>query len=249
VSDADEADGITSDEHANGGGDKNIVKLLNKQDGRLRVRGNVQLNQISGPNVASTNVAVAYASCSDCQTFAIALQINLISKTATSVTPVNAAVALNYQCTNCYTVARAIQYTYSVDDPTQVPQEVTDLIKDLDHELNAIHADKNLTADEAEARINAVIAQFQDLAQSFDDQRDETAEPTTPGAQPVGTPEPTTTPTTATPDATPSEAATSTPTASPQVSATDTPKATATVPPTATETSTSALEPTSTSGP
>src|SRR5262249_49354892 len=138
VSAADEEDGVSSNEKAGGGGGKNVVKLLNKKDGELRVKGNVQLNRIPGPNVAPANVPVAYASCSDCQTFAIALQINLISKTATSVTPVNAAVALNYECANCYTVARAIQFTFSVDDPTQVPKDVSDLLKSLDSELNAI---------------------------------------------------------------------------------------------------------------
>lgn len=169
-----------------GGGGSNRVQVINKKDGKLRLKADLQLNRIPGPRVEPTNLAVAYASCADCQTIAIALQINLISRGASYVAPENLAVAVNYECTNCYTVARAIQYTYSVDDPTQVPPEVNEILKELDTELKAIRQATALSIDEIEQRIEAVIARFTDLAESLNDDRDETMEATTPGATPIG---------------------------------------------------------------
>lgn len=193
----DEADGISYNENAGGGGGKNNVRIVNRQNSRLRVKGNVQLNQIPGPTVEPINLAYAYGSCTDCQTFAVALQINLISRNTTRVTPENAAIAVNVDCTRCHTVAHAYQYVYSVDDPMQVPQEVNDLIKELDRELRAIHSDNSLTLADAEARIAAVIKRFTALASSLRETRDEEVERTSPDVTPiatatVGTPQPVT---------------------------------------------------------
>ncbi len=197
----DEKDGVSYNENSGGGGGRNNVRIVNRVDNRLRVKGNVQLNQIPGPNVAPGNVAYAYASCTDCQTFAVALQINLISRNTTSAKPENAAVAVNYQCTRCYTVARAYQYVYSVDDPKQVPDEVTQLIKELDQELNAIHQDKGISLADAEARINAVISRFASLAASLKETRAEERSASSPDVTPI--PETTATPDAATTAATP----------------------------------------------
>lgn len=175
-------DPVTRVETSAAGG-RNIVKVINRVDGHRRMRGSIQVNHIPGPTVSPVNEADAFSSCVNCQSFAIALQIDLISRTATQVTPQNQAIALNYKCTNCVTVARALQYVVPVDDPTQVPENVRQLVDTMDDQLHAIAANDSLTADQVEAQINAVIAQFSDLAQSLYDQRSVTDEPTSPGAQ------------------------------------------------------------------
>jgi len=171
------------DSQSTGGGGKNVVQVHNKSDQRLRVRGNIQLNRIPGPTVAPENIAIAYASCTDCQTIAVALQIDLISRSASYVSPRNAAVAANAGCTRCYTVARAIQYVYSVDDPTVVPQEVRELIRAMDQELHAIHS-QQVSLPEAEARIDGVINRFTTLASSLRQERTTATEDNTPNAPP-----------------------------------------------------------------
>jgi hypothetical protein len=171
-----------------GGGPRNQACLKNKKDGRLRVRGNVQLNRINGPNVQPNNLADAYGSCTDCQTLAVALQLNLYKRGAPQVTPYNAAEAINYRCTRCATVAFALQYVLPVDDPDRVPENVDRLAKAMDRELRAIHADKNIGLPEAVARIDAVIADFRELAANLDDQRKQTADADSPGAAPTGSP-------------------------------------------------------------
>jgi hypothetical protein len=179
---ADETSGVFYNENAGGGGAKNVVRLINRQDQRLRVKGSIQLNQIPAPNVAPANLALAYGSCNGCQTFSVALQINLISRDASRVVPENAAVALNYQCTACTTVAHAIQYVITVDNPTAVPQDVRELIRDMDRELKALHSDGSVTLPEASARVDAVIARFKTLATDLQQVREQTTDVTTPGA-------------------------------------------------------------------
>jgi hypothetical protein len=172
-------------ESAGGGGGCNRVTVNNRTDGRLRVKAEIKLNRIPGPTVGPVNQAVAYGSCTDCQTLSVAMQINLISRTARSVTPENTAVAINVGCVGCRTAAIALQYVISVDDPNHVPQEVRDLIKAMDRQLNAVANDPNATLDDAVAGVDAVIGQFRELASSLDDQRDEATEETTPGATPL----------------------------------------------------------------
>ena len=199
----------TSLASAGGGGGTNHIQVINKNDGKRKIKADVQLNRVPGPRVEPSNVAVAYGSRAGCETIAIALQINLISRTATYVAPENLALAVNYECTDCYTVARAIQYTISVDDPTQVPPEVNDLLKQLDSELKEIRKASDLSIDDIEQRIDAVIEQFRALAEGLKDDRQETQDATTPGATPIAddgtaTPESTEPIGSATPDATPS---------------------------------------------
>jgi putative peptide zinc metalloprotease protein len=168
---------------ANAGG-KNVVQVVNRSDGKFRVDGKVQLNTIPAPNAGPVNLALAYSQCTNCQTLALALQINLISTHASNVQPKNAATAVNVQCNGCLTVARAIQYNISVDDPNNVSPSVRRLVAQMKSELAQIKtSSKSLS--EAESRFEAVIAQFQDLAGYLKDSRDVQTAPTTPGATPL----------------------------------------------------------------
>ena len=199
----DSSPAVTSEQPASGGGARNIVQYQNRQDGRLGVRGNVQLNRAPGPNVQPVNAAISIGMCTDCQTFTVALQINLISRSANIVAPQNTAVAANAGCVRCITVARAVQYTISVDDPTQVPTDVQALVRDMDAELRAIANDRGISARDANTRINAVIARFHTLAQYLRDEADEETAQDTPTPSPIPS---------SSPAASPSPAATAAPT-------------------------------------
>ena len=162
---------LITGEEITGGGGRNEVVACNRADGALRVRANLQLNHVPAPTAAPANLAYANSACAGCRTFAVALQLNLISAAATSIAPRNTAVAVNVACAGCTTVARAIQYTVQVADPTQVPPEVAALVGALDGALRAIASDPALTLPDAEAQLDAVLAQFQALAPSLSDQR------------------------------------------------------------------------------
>lgn len=191
-----------------GGGGKNIVQVINQQDGEMKIDGKVQLNRIPESNAAPVDLASAYSSCANCQTLAVALQINLISKSATYIHPQNAAVAVNYQCTNCHTIAYAWQYNMTVDDPTAVPNDVNQLMAAWRAELANIKT-QSVTLGEAISRMNSVIGQFQSLAAYLDQKQDETTATTSPNASPP----PATSPTAGT-SASPSPSASATPSAS-----------------------------------
>ena len=191
--DDDEGDGVEL-ERRGFGGSRNVVALRNRSDGRLRVRGRVQLEQIRGSRATPLNLSLAYASCTDCQTFTAALQIVLVRPGVEVAVPINRARSLNVECTRCLTFARAAQYVITVEDPDAVPPRVEELVQALDAELRAVHAESHhLTAGQANARISAVVAQFHDLAQSLIDQSSEATEPTSPNAPATETVSPTAT--------------------------------------------------------
>jgi hypothetical protein len=173
-----EADGITRTEATQeinelfqGAGPKNLVRLQNHQDGRLRIRGNIDFNRIHGSRVTPRNLAEAIPACTGCETVVIALQLNLYERGATDIEPVNAAVAVNINCNYCSTLAIALQSVYPVDDLNDTPRDVDDLIREMDQELNAIHDGQGMTTDQIEAQIIDVLNRFTALASTFDKKR------------------------------------------------------------------------------
>jgi putative peptide zinc metalloprotease protein len=126
---------------------------------------------------APLNFAFANASCTDCQTIAVALQLNFASTDAHLITPQNAAVATNSSCTRCATVALAYQVFFTVDDPTQIPPGVQDATLRLDSTLREISTDPTITFDDALIRISTVIAEFMAMATSVDVQQSTSAAP------------------------------------------------------------------------
>src|SRR4051794_17704114 len=63
------ADGSDVGFKLNGAGGKNIVKITNKTDHRLIVRGRVDFNRIPADRIAPVNAAIAVGSCVGCQTY------------------------------------------------------------------------------------------------------------------------------------------------------------------------------------
>ena len=191
------------------GGPRNEVRLENGENNRFMARASIRLHRIEGDEVRPVNVAFAQASCSDCQTVAVAVQIAFYRRGAPIVEPQNIALAANINCHRCVTAARAIQYVIPVDDPKQdVPDEVKSLVRDIDRELRflaSVRTLDQLTSDQAEARIQRVLDQYADLQGYLQDlirtERAENASPTptataTTSAAPTPslTPSPTVTP-------------------------------------------------------
>lgn len=153
------------------GGPSNIVIAVNHTDGRLAIRSNVQLAREPGPIAAPKNLALATASCADCQTIAVAIQLDFATFDAHYVAPQNAAVATNEACTHCTTVALAYQVFLQVDDPNATAAGIADDIRSLDAELRAISTDPNITLADAEARIASAVDRFWTFAVAIDAQR------------------------------------------------------------------------------
>jgi hypothetical protein len=205
------------------GGARNYVVVKNYRDAAYRGRGRIQMNRIHGDTVAPENLAWAESSCTDCQTLAVALQVDLYQRGAHTVAPQNVAVALNVECTRCITIAVAVQYVIPVDDPHgRVPGDVKDLAKDLDDELRDVSRDGDLTIQERIDRLNAVLARFQALGEFLintrdrDTGRDTRGESSNDDSAPTSTSDPNAAPRAAAPSPEPSpQPVQSTPEASP----------------------------------
>jgi hypothetical protein len=159
-------------------GPNNHVQLVNRVDRHLSVRGNVQLNRLPGPAAGPVNESIAFGSCVDCQSLSVALQIDLISRSANTITPRNSAVAVNSACVRCVTVAYAFQYVLQVDDPTSVPPEAAELVRQMDAELTGLQADQSVSLADAETRVLAVVQRFRNLAMALNAQRSVSTEET-----------------------------------------------------------------------
>jgi len=143
----------------------NVRRVVNHHSNTLRVRGRVQLNRPGTHTAVLDDEAWAYSSCTGCQSLAVALQVNFVSpKAASNDLFTTTAVAENYKCTGCTTVAVAMQYDVISNDWRHVPDTVSDLVHTMNRELDRLSDDPDdFTLNQAIARIQAVIAQFQSL--------------------------------------------------------------------------------------
>jgi hypothetical protein len=190
-----ESSETSEDNHGANGSPKNVVQVVNKSSKKLRMKANVQLNRIKGDSVTPLNAAVAVGeNCTGCQTFAVALQLDLYVKGAHVVSPENYAIALNVACTSCVTVAHAIQFALPVLDPENDADEsgqqgdAKKLLKRMEQELDAIAKTDGITADQAETRIEVVLAEFRALANAMRDDVKRTVEQNSPSPTPTASP-------------------------------------------------------------
>jgi putative peptide zinc metalloprotease protein len=120
------------------------------------------LSKQRGGVVDHWNAANAAARCTRCEATAIAFQIVIASK-AERVAPINTAVALNHQCTECVVVAEARQFVRVVDAPVKLTgagrRELADVRQDLralevqDPPIDQLHQAVELQ----EARVEEVL--------------------------------------------------------------------------------------------
>ncbi|HKY52466.1 MAG TPA: hypothetical protein VJP45_14510 [Candidatus Limnocylindria bacterium] len=149
-------------------GPRNQVRLENKTDGRFLSRSAISLHHSSTQNVEPMNIAIAEGRCTNCATLAIAVQVFIYPRGATSVRPQNIAIAVNNVCTGCATIAWAIQYVIPVDDPNTVPENVKVLMRDMERELRYFASVKTvaeLDPAQAEARLRHFLQQDAELRQ------------------------------------------------------------------------------------
>jgi len=124
-----------------GGGTDNVAVASNTKDGRTVIAISIKIVKTDGAIVDPTNAAVAVASCSDCQTVAIALEGVLVTGSPTTFDPTNIALALNSDCNNCQTLATAYQDVVQNDTKVRITgagrQQIADIRKDLESLRNS----------------------------------------------------------------------------------------------------------------
>jgi hypothetical protein len=92
------------------GVEDNLARADNTAHGAMVVRTALSVVHDTDGVIDESNVAWATASCEACQAAAVALQVVVVSGPATTVQPVNLALAVNEACTACETAAVARQF-------------------------------------------------------------------------------------------------------------------------------------------
>jgi putative peptide zinc metalloprotease protein len=199
---------------ADSGGADNTAVAINTKDGSSLFRLAFSIRHVMGDVVDTSNAAVAFSSCTDCQTVAIAIEIVLIESDASTITPTNIAFAYNYECTLCVSVAEAYQFLLTTGGNVHFTAEGNQTLAQIRQELEALR-NENLTIDELQAKLNAIAQEIANVlatqlvpagnssgTQPSQSQPNSTqpasTEPTSTATTPTTTSEPTTTSTTPT---------------------------------------------------
>jgi putative peptide zinc metalloprotease protein len=119
------------------GGDTTAI-AINTKDGKDIFRIAFAIKRAMGDVVDNTNAAVAFASCTDCQTVAVSIQVVLMMNDPSIVTPTNLAIAINQECTLCETLASAYQVILTTDGPVKFTPEGRQEIATISRELRAM---------------------------------------------------------------------------------------------------------------
>jgi putative peptide zinc metalloprotease protein len=133
------------------------ARAVNTTDGGVVYDVEYALITVSnGAPVTNTNAAYALASCSACTTVAVSFQVVLVVGHSDRIAPINAAVALNYQCPACMTTAIADQLVITLS--SQPTQQVMTKLEAALRQLGAISA---LGAGATPAQIAAEVGQVE----------------------------------------------------------------------------------------
>ena len=140
------------------GGDTTAI-AINTKDGNDIFRIAFAIKRAMGDVVDNTNAAVAFASCTACQTVAVSIQVVLMMNDPSIVTPTNLAIAINQECTLCETLASAYQVILTTDGPVKFTPEGRREIATIRHELRSMRH-VGLTIAEILTRLDELMDRF-----------------------------------------------------------------------------------------
>lgn len=184
------------------GGD-NLALAINTKDDSSVVKFAFQVRRVMNGVVDQTNAAVAFASCENCRTVAVAIQIVMVMNDPDVVSPTNLALAYNYECTTCETLASAYQFVFSTDGLAKFTTDGWRALVDIRNQVQELLKDESLDIVTLQAELDVLMDQVAVIV-------DEELEPIGPedGSDPSAAPEETATPE---PEMTPDDSTSSTP--------------------------------------
>jgi putative peptide zinc metalloprotease protein len=127
-------------EHGGNRNGDNIVYLVNRSDGAHRSQASVGFAVDTGTSVMNQNIAVAYASCTNCRTVAVAIQVVILEQTPTNFQPTNTAIAINDTCHYCETFAYANQVILRAGSNASVSERYVDQAENVRRNIAAVAA-------------------------------------------------------------------------------------------------------------
>ena len=142
-------------------GDDNSAVAVNTEDGASIFRLAFAVRQVANGVIDETNSAYALASCTDCQTIALAFQVVLATADVDVAVPENRAVAYNDQCAECVTYASAMQVVLGFDGPVRFTAEGRQRLAALRQSLRGLEERApGLTVQQLNAEVQAAKAEL-----------------------------------------------------------------------------------------
>jgi putative peptide zinc metalloprotease protein len=140
----------------------NAAIAVNTKDGTTVFKVAFAIRHVMKGVVDQTNAAVAYASCTECATVAIAFEIVLVESNPTVVTPTNLAIAFNENCTTCVAVAEAYQFVLGTGGAVHFDSEGNQILAQIRKELHSLKKE-DLTIDQLQAKLDDIAARIADV--------------------------------------------------------------------------------------
>jgi putative peptide zinc metalloprotease protein len=112
--------------------------------------------------VDESNAAVAFASCTECQTIAASFQVILIFSDPSVVSSQNLALALNYECTACETLASAYQWVLTTGGPVHFTAEGNKRLAALRRQLVELMK-SDLSIEEVQAQLDQMAQELSSI--------------------------------------------------------------------------------------
>jgi len=143
-------------------GDTTAV-AINTKDGFDVFKLAFQIRRATGDVVDNGNAAVAYASCTSCETVAIAIQVVLISGyDSSTVAPENLAIAINENCDLCQTLASAYQFVLTAEGNLHFTAEGNQRLADIRQALLDLKK-SDLPITDIQAKLDALMDELADV--------------------------------------------------------------------------------------
>ncbi len=114
------------------------VSAQNQKSGALVARAKTSVAHDPGPTVTNVNQAYAHATCTDCRTVAVAVQVVLVEGPTTDFRPTNVALALNENCLRCATFAFARQEVLSPGRHIEISDSAKGAIKQIQAQISRV---------------------------------------------------------------------------------------------------------------
>jgi len=140
----------------------NSATAVNTENGSTQIDIAFDFQKVMNGIVNNGNSAHAYASCEECQTIAIAIQIVLVMGDVDVVAPTNVAEAVNVSCVACVTVALAYQFVWGDGGRYRLTGEARRQLAALAKAFRALE-ESGGSANEVLSQTNQLLNQLSDV--------------------------------------------------------------------------------------
>ena len=141
----------------------NTAVAINTKDGTDIFKLAFKIVRTNQDIVDQSNAAVAFNSCVECQSIAVAFQVVLIFSDPDVVSSQNLALALNENCDACVAFASAYQWLLTTGGPVHFTADGNRRIAELRQRLHDLLQSDNLTLAQLQAELDQIKSELADI--------------------------------------------------------------------------------------